>query len=233
MTSGQFILLYYMTEINSLTSKKDQKANAVLNAAEKLFAQFGYGNVKMDEIAKEVGISKGSVFFYFKSKENLHMALTYRAFQALISTYYQSVEKTQSKQGIEATMKLIEAYLDFGKTSPYYYELLLDYMSFIRSEVQQNMSPAMQESIYFRKVKDIHNLPLTIIVTEIKRGQQDGSILNKKPAELLYLTAWAMVIGFSKLSMATTNDTFFKVPIPNLRDHILYIVRNLLLDANS
>jgi len=214
-------------------SKKDQKIQAVLEEAEQLFASKGYENVKMEEIAKVVGISKGSVYFYFKSKENLQMALTYRAFQALIEAYYQVIEKSHGKNGLEGAIGLIEAYLQFGKQKPYYYELLLDYMTFIRSEVNQNMTPAMQESIYFRKVKDIHNLPLHIVVGEIERGQKDGSILNQKAPNLLYLTAWAMVIGFSKLGMASLNETFFQVPIPTLREHILEIVRKLLLDQSK
>ena len=222
-----------MPEAITHSTKRDIKSQAILDMAEKLFSTKGYGNVKVDEIAKQVGISKGSVFFYFKSKENLHMALTYRAFQSLVDAYYDSVEKNQGKNGLEKTTALIQAYLDFGKQHPYYYELLLDYMSFIRSEVNQNMTPAMQESIYFRKVKGIHNLPLSIVVEEIERGQKDGSILNKKDPNLLYLTAWAMVIGFSKLGMASHNETFFKVPIPTLRDHILEIVHKLLLDQST
>jgi len=221
-----------MPEILPHNSKRDLKSQAILNTAEKLFALNGYDNVKVEEIAKQVGISKGSVYFYFKSKENLQMALTYRAFQALIDAYYQALETNQGHTGFEGTIALIDVYLHFGKKHPYYYELLLDYMTFIRSEVNQNMTPAMQESIYFRKVKGIHNLPLSIVVEEIERGQKDGSILNQKEPNLLYLTAWAMVIGFSKLGMASHNETFFKVPIPDLQAHILQIVRKLLLDQS-
>lgn len=222
-----------MPNIDSPISKRDQKSQAILTMAEQLFAARGFDNVKMDDIAKQAGISKGSVFFYFKSKENLKMALTFRAFQALINAYYSTVEKNQRKDGLDNTLGLIEAYLKFGKKHPYYYELLLDYMTFIRSEVNQNMTPALQESIYFRKVKDIHNLPLSIIVEEIKKGQKDGSILNQKDPNLLYLTAWAMVIGFSKLSMASHNNTFFKVPLPEMRSYMLETVRTILLDTTS
>ncbi|MGB0522326.1 MAG: TetR/AcrR family transcriptional regulator [Flammeovirgaceae bacterium] len=222
-----------MIKQSSHISKREQKSQAILDAAEQLFARKGYGNVKMDEIAKYIGISKGSIFFYFKSKENLQMALTYRAFQALIEAYYHALEKHQKATGLVSTVGLIEAYLQFGTKHPYYYELLLDYMTFIRSEVKQNMTPALQESIYFRKVKDLHNLPLTIVVEEIERGQKDGSILNKKDPNLLYLTAWAMVIGFSKLSMASQNDSFFKVPIPAMRSYLLESVQKILLDHTS
>ena len=224
------LYLHEMIETNPNSSKKDQKISATLDAATHLFSAKGYDNVKMEEIAKAVGISKGSIFVYFKSKENLRMALTYRAFQALIETYYQSIEKNSKKSGLESAISLIEAYLQFGEKHTYYYELLLDYMTFIRSEVNQNMTPAMQESIYFRKVKDIHNLPLSIVIDEMIRGQKDGSILNKKEPHLLYLTAWAMVIGFSKLSMASHNDTFFKVPLPAMKSYMLETVRNILLE---
>jgi len=45
------------------------KEKQILNAARKLFAKFGYKRVSMDEIAKESGVTKKTVYSYFKNKE--------------------------------------------------------------------------------------------------------------------------------------------------------------------
>ncbi|MBK7606925.1 MAG: helix-turn-helix transcriptional regulator [Saprospiraceae bacterium] len=61
--------------------KRDLKEVIILNAAEKIFEEVGFVNAKMDDIAREASMSKGSIYFYFQSKENLYMAITYRGMQ--------------------------------------------------------------------------------------------------------------------------------------------------------
>ncbi|NJL79674.1 MAG: helix-turn-helix transcriptional regulator, partial [Richelia sp. SM2_1_7] len=40
-----------------------------------LFAQKGYGSVTMREIAKELGVSTGTLYHYFPNKESLYLQL--------------------------------------------------------------------------------------------------------------------------------------------------------------
>jgi len=48
---------------------------AILEAAEKLFAQLGYDGVSMRVIALEAGVSKANIYHHFKSKESLYLAI--------------------------------------------------------------------------------------------------------------------------------------------------------------
>ena len=47
------------------------KQEQIIQAARKLFNKFGYKRVSMDEIAKEAGVTKKTVYSYFASKEDL------------------------------------------------------------------------------------------------------------------------------------------------------------------
>jgi AcrR family transcriptional regulator len=47
----------------------------ILDAAEKLFSRKGYYDTSMDEIVSESGFSKGAIYGYFRSKEDLFLAL--------------------------------------------------------------------------------------------------------------------------------------------------------------
>ena len=49
--------------------RKDSRPGEIIEAAFDLFAERGFSNTKMDEIAQKAGISKGSIYNYFKSKE--------------------------------------------------------------------------------------------------------------------------------------------------------------------
>src|SRR5512136_610684 len=47
----------------------------ILRAAEKVFARKGYNAASVDDIVKESGLSKGALYGYFESKEELFLAL--------------------------------------------------------------------------------------------------------------------------------------------------------------
>ena len=50
---------------------KEIARNKIIQAAIKIFSQKGFHKSTMDEIAREVGVSKGTLYTYFKSKEEI------------------------------------------------------------------------------------------------------------------------------------------------------------------
>ncbi len=57
--------------------RKDQ----IMNAAEEVFSQKGFSDARMDDIAEETGLSKGTLYLYYKSKDDLIIAILDRIFQ--------------------------------------------------------------------------------------------------------------------------------------------------------
>ena len=55
--------------------KKNQRQEMILAAAFKLFSKKGYYPTSMDDITKKAGVSKGLIYTYFKSKEEIFFAL--------------------------------------------------------------------------------------------------------------------------------------------------------------
>lgn len=54
----------------------------ILEAAAAVFARQGYHRARMDDIVKESGLSKGALYWYFKSKEELATALVHQMLAA-------------------------------------------------------------------------------------------------------------------------------------------------------
>lgn len=52
---------------------KEERRQAILDAALRCFAEKGYGSTTIDDIAAELGVSKGVVYLYFSGKEELYM----------------------------------------------------------------------------------------------------------------------------------------------------------------
>ena len=83
----RFIQLEFMarsarTKVNlALTDKRE----AILRAAIKVFAGKGFFNSKVADIAKEAGIADGTVYLYFKSKDDILHSIFDRAMAEFIS----------------------------------------------------------------------------------------------------------------------------------------------------
>jgi AcrR family transcriptional regulator len=57
------------------TKEKDERIAEISAAAKKIFLEKGYFNSTVEEIAKEAGVSKGTVYLYFKNKDELYASL--------------------------------------------------------------------------------------------------------------------------------------------------------------
>ncbi|HVH15210.1 MAG TPA: TetR/AcrR family transcriptional regulator [Candidatus Angelobacter sp.] len=69
---------------------KEEAKSRILGAANKVFAEKGYHEATMDDIAKRLGVSKGAIYLYFASKEDLFEAMCKTAPQAFKEILYSS-----------------------------------------------------------------------------------------------------------------------------------------------
>ena len=69
---------------------KEEAKSRILEAANKVFAERGYHEATMDDIAKRLGVSKGAIYLYFSSKEDLFEAMCKTAPQAFKEILYSS-----------------------------------------------------------------------------------------------------------------------------------------------
>jgi AcrR family transcriptional regulator len=206
------------------SAKRLAKEDKILDAAERVFADLGFRNTRMEDVAKAVGMSKGNVYFYFESKENLFMAVTYRAFRLLFDRCKEAEAAGKEGTGKEAVVQILKAYLDFCDEHPGYFELLMNYMGLVRMEQSPDgagLSEALVNSHFYQLIKEIQNEPFKITVNQITRGQNDGSIpLGHDPCAL-YLTAWAMVVGFREVASLADHGnqrSVLQVPVSNWKD---------------
>jgi AcrR family transcriptional regulator len=57
----------------------------ILDAAQGVFGQYGYRRASMDDIAREAGIAKGTIYLSFASKEEVFQALSQRLSQRMLT----------------------------------------------------------------------------------------------------------------------------------------------------
>lgn len=222
-----------------LASKKLVKEKKILLAAEKVFGRLGFKNAKMEDIAEEADITKVTLYSYYQSKENLYMAITYRAMQFLNEEYYDTLDIHKNNSGLDSVIALTKTFMEFCEDNYLYSEALLDYFAMVRStslgQDQTKLTDATKESIYYRKLQDIHNLPFKLTVKEMQRGIADGSIRPNADPWFHTLHGWATAVGYAKV-IAASGDTatpLFNVSLKTLKDYNIKVARDLLKNSED
>jgi AcrR family transcriptional regulator len=86
-------------------SVTERKHDAILDAARAVFSREGYAESSVEDVAAEAGIGKGTVYLYFKSKEELYVAALARDIRVFAD---QAREEMESLPGFR---EKIEAFL--------------------------------------------------------------------------------------------------------------------------
>ena len=79
--------------INSIRPAAGDKREAILRAAISVFAHNGYFNSKVADIAREAGVADGTVYLYFKSKEDILHSIFDRSVEEAIAEVKKTIEK--------------------------------------------------------------------------------------------------------------------------------------------
>jgi AcrR family transcriptional regulator len=187
----------------------------------------------MEDIALKAGITKVTLYTYFQSKENLYLAVTYKALQLLIEKYYETIDKSRENTGLESVLAILDGFMTFCEQNYLYSEVLLEYFAVVRSTSdgtnEAKLTEAVKDSIYYVKLQDLQNLPFKLTVKEIERGKKDGSIISTLDPMLTTLHGWTMVIGYAKVMSASgTNATpLFNVSLRDLKALNLKLAKHL------
>ena len=64
--------------------EREQRRNDIIDAAESIFFFQGVANSTMEDIAEKAELSKGTLYLYFKSKEDIQFAIFRRGAEILL-----------------------------------------------------------------------------------------------------------------------------------------------------
>ena len=91
--------------------KFENQPEVIVDAAAKLFVHYGFSKTTMDDIAKEVGIGKATLYGDFSSKEQILMAVIHRHEKTMLDTLDGVIRKSKSSVLETIHDALIKEYL--------------------------------------------------------------------------------------------------------------------------
>jgi AcrR family transcriptional regulator len=146
-------------------ANKRQKKEAFLKAAEKLFVEKGFENTSIDEVVRNAGLTKRTLYQYFQSKEDLFYAVALKGARLLAKASAKALSK--GRNACDKIRLINLAHLSFYKEYPDLFRIL-------------NYLPANQESIkaspHFQELTKVDAARLKSLGELIDSAVSDGSI---------------------------------------------------------
>lgn len=136
----------------------------IVTAAAGLFEQHGVEHTTMDDIAKEAGYSKSTLYVYFKSKEEIYNTIVYEAMLML----KQRMEKSlRSSSEFDAQYAAVcDTLVAFQEEYPLYFDSILGEISFDPTDFE---AMPILRTIY-EVGEEINDLIAAVLQSGINRG---------------------------------------------------------------
>jgi AcrR family transcriptional regulator len=165
--------------------EKRQRRDGILKAAEKVFFTRGFEQATMDDIADAAELSKGTLYLYFKSKDDLHMAVARNA----VAMLRERTSRAASEEGdaLEKLRLMGLACVDFSRSH-------LDEMRSIMT--LEEIEPG-SISLSIQDVQHMIYKESTVgtVIQVVEQGVKEGLIRSDLPSVLIAHTLWMSVIS--------------------------------------
>lgn len=176
---GEFALARRKKEPQSVHRKK------ISMAAEQLFMKKGIENTSMNDIAKESGYSKATLYVYFKDKEQLVSVLVLESMQKLHDYIRQAVGNDSSTK--ECYDKICNALVEYQEEYPFYFDMVLKAIN-IDFETTHFLPEEKETFLVGERINEL-------LSSFLKKGIEKGEIRSDIEILPTIFSFWGMLSG--------------------------------------
>jgi AcrR family transcriptional regulator len=144
---------------------REERRGEILGAACRLFATRGYSATGVQEIAAEVGVTHGTLYLYFKSKDELLRAVVAEGYDRLETLIRVAVSVDAATAG-EKVRRLFDALTHLSRHDLYFVGILTR----VYGQVQSDHPELTALS------RGFHERLRTVLRPVVEEGRRDGSI---------------------------------------------------------
>jgi AcrR family transcriptional regulator len=165
--------------------EKDRRRQQIIVAAKRVFSEKGFNKSTMEDIASEAELSPGTLYLYFKNKEELYASLSLRILQYL-HIRVEHVNKETDLSPEQKLKKLIEAMYDVYDFDPL---IIINMFHLQSSETLKNLSPRLMTQI-----EELSRKSIGAISSIFREGVEKGVFIEKHPVALSDIF-WSLFSG--------------------------------------
>ena len=192
---------------------------AILNAAEPIFAERGLAGARIDAIARAAGVNKALIYYYFKSKDALYLAIVERHMKEFST---QALELLSSDRGVrDKVLDYVSMHFDFIAGRTEYPRLFQRFM--------------MADSRPFMRIRQRYFAPVArkfqaVIAQGIRSGELFASDSTHTAISLVALTVFYFSAAPVLKAAGIINDPYRKSQLARRKKEVLNFARRALFN---
>lgn len=169
--------------------EREKRKNSIIDAAEQVFFARGMDTATMDGIAEKAELSKGTLYLYFKSKEDIYLAITERALHILTDMFREASSK--ESVGMDKVAAIGFAYFQFSQEYPDYFKSMI-YFDAYPGTIDEK-TPSAEACAHQGETV------IQIVAQAVAQGVEDGSIRSDiEPVKIAFLL-WSQSNGIFQM----------------------------------
>jgi AcrR family transcriptional regulator len=172
----------------------DRSQSIILNAARDEFAKYGLAGARVDRIAERADINKRLIYYYFKSKDDL--------FLAVLENTYADIRSAEQKLHLDE-MDPVEAIRQLVSFTWHYYLDHPEFISLLNSENQENAAHLKKSE----RIQEMNSPLVQMLDVVLERGRKEGLFRSGIDPVQLYISIAS--ICYFYLSNNQTLSTIF------------------------
>ena len=183
----------------------ERRRQQIVVAARRVFSVKGFNKATMEDIAREAELSPGTIYLYFKNKDELYASLSLRILHyLLIRLQHVNSEKIETSENRYAA--LTRAMIDVYEFDPL---MLINMFNLQTSETLKTLSPELLSEIKKLSCKSIEEIAV------IFKQEDNGKVSTEYNRSLLAEIFWSLFSGVvlfqeSKKSILGEDKVFLK-----------------------
>ena len=171
------------------TNLQDIRKDQIMNAAQVVVASKGYDQARMDDIVEKAQLSKGAIYWYYKSKKDIYLSLIDYWFNEYSEGVLKSLEDKDSSS--EQLKSLFEYFVDQFDQNPDTFKIMVEFWRTSGLDLDFN-----------NKLQEIYSQFLEYIIDIIKNGIESGEFKEVDPR----ITALSILINIEGIHWFTLFD---------------------------
>ncbi len=177
--------------------ERENRKNAILKAARKLFLEKGFKTVTVESIARKAELSKGSIYLYYNSKEEIYTQILLSDIDKFHNHIADLLQNPSNAS--EALVRLADIYVDFFLNERELFRIL---MTFMLHTTDMNLPQDLNKQIIKTTNRTIGIIE-EIFNYGIERGEFPATINVRQNRNAI----WGMLNGVISLYLFIGNET--------------------------
>jgi len=171
-------------------TKQDLRKDQILNAALTVLVQNGYEGSRMDDVVSESQLSKGAIYWYYKSKKAMYLDLVNFWVIRYSATINHLVENDQAAP--DQLKSLFNYFIDQYESDPDPFIALTEFWSM-----------AQKDDDFRAKLQKVYSQFLEVLEKIVTKGVKDGDFKKLD----IRITAMSIMLNVESINWFTLFDT--------------------------